>query len=198
MKRLTPILFLVMIVVFVFSFLGCEDKETKEARLKIESLEKEVANLTALLEDANRKMEALGVDGRVTRDNCDEIKIWADSMVKSLGQGIWYPGETVYPVFAKTVKTGNVEMLIEELNRKFRADKLPEVLYLGMENGKIQIGVSNDSQLTSGMGSSGAISYMNAVTFTLGSFPGVEQIEFKFEEGDHAAPGVYTRKFVKS
>jgi len=198
MKRLTPILFLVMIVFCVFSAPGCGDKETKEARLKIESLEKEVANLTALLEDANRKMEALGVDGRVTRDNCDEIKIWADSMVKSLGQGIWYPGETAYPVFVKTVKTGNVEMLIEELNRKFRADKLPEVLYLGMENGKIQIGVSNDSQLTSGMGSSGAISYMNAVTFTLGSFPGVEQIEFKFEEGDHAAPGIYTRTFVKS
>lgn len=198
MKRLTSVFFMVMMVLSIFSSPGCGDKEAKEAHLKIESLEKEVANLSALLEDANRKMEALGVDGRVTRDNCDEIKIWADSMVKSLGQGIWYPDETVYPVFIKPVKTGTVEMLIEELNRKFRADKLPEVLYLGMENGKIQIGVSDDSQLTSGMGSSGAISYMNAVTFTLGSFPGVDKVEFKFEEGDHAAPGIYTRKFVKS
>ncbi len=199
MKRLTPVLFLAMLALFVLASTGCRDKETKEARLKIETLEKEVATLSTLLEDANRKMEALGVDGRVTRDNCDEIKIWADSMVKSLGQGIWYPGgETAYPVFVKPVKTGTVEMLIEELNRKFRADKLPEVLYLGMEKGKIQVGVSDDSQLTSGMGSSGAISYMNAVTFTLGSFPGVDQIEFKFEEGDHASPGVYSRKFVKS
>jgi hypothetical protein len=197
MKPLIQTMAFVVCVIFLFILPGCEDKETKEARLKIESLEKEVATLSALLEDANKKMEALGVNDRLTRDDCGEIKIWADSVVKSFGQGVWYPGETAYPVFVKPVKSGGVEKMIEELNGKFQADKLPEVLYLGAEKGRVQVGVSDDSQLTSRMGSAGAISYMNAVTFTLASVPGINQVEFKFEEGDHASPGTYSRSFVK-
>lgn len=198
MKSVIRNFILILSAISLFLLSGCEDKESKDARLKIDSLEKEVQELSSRLEDANRKMEALGVDGKVTRDNSDEIKIWADSIVESLGMGIWYPGgATVYPVFLKSVKTGNVEMLIEELNRRFRSDKLPEVLYLGMDNEKIIIGVSDDSQLSSGMGSSGAISYMNSVVFTLCSFPGIELVEFKFEEGEHATAGDYSRKFVK-
>jgi hypothetical protein len=96
---------------------GCGDKDAEEAQLKIESLEKEVATLTALLDDANKKMEALGVNDRLTRGNCDEIKAWADSVVKGYGQGIWYVGGDVYPEFIKPVKNGNVETLIEEIGR---------------------------------------------------------------------------------
>lgn len=197
MNHLMSSIILCMCLLFATLIPGCGDKEEETSRLKIESLEKEVATLTALLDDANRKTEALGLNDRVTRDNCEEIKTWADSIVKSYGQGIWYPGENIYPAFVKPVKSGGVENLIEELNVKFRADKLPEVLYLGTEKDKVLVGVSDDHQLTGGMGSEGAASYMNAVTFTLGSIPGISRVEFKFEEGDHATPGTYSRNFVK-
>ncbi len=178
-------------------FHGCGDKDNQSSGQKIESLEKEVETLTALLNDANQKIEALGTNDRVTRNDCDEIREWADSMVKSYGQGLWYPGESIYPVFVKTLKSVGIEKLIEELNARFRADRLPEVLYLGTEKDKVLVGVSDDQQLTGAMGSDGALSYMNAVTFTLGSIPGVSKVEFKFEEGDHAVPGTYSRSFIK-
>lgn len=197
MKYLNQSLVLIMCCLLMVLSSGCGDKDAEEAQLKIESLEKEVATLTALLNDANKKMEALGVNDRLTRGNCDEIKAWADSVVKGHGQGVWYMGEDVYPEFIKQVKSGTVETLIEELNKKFRSDKLPEVLYLGTEKDKVQVGVSDDQQLTSGMGSAGAASYMNAVTFTLGSVPGISCVEFKFEEGDHASPGTLCRSFIK-
>lgn len=197
MKFLNQSFALLVCGLLMFLSPGCGDKDAEKAQLKIESLEKEVVTLTALLNDANKKMEDLGVNDRLTQDNCQEIKAWADSIVKGHGQGLWYMGESVYPEFIKPVKSGTVETLIEELNRKFRADKLPEVLYLGAEKNKVLVGVSDDHQLTSGMGSEGAASYMNAVTFTLASVPGVSCVEFKFEEGDHASPGTLCRSFVK-
>jgi len=197
MKPLIHLRILFMCILLMFLCQGCGDEEAEKATLKIEALESEVATLTALLNDANKKIETIGVSDHVTRDNCQEIKIWADSVVKGYGQGVWYMGESVYPEFVKPVKSGTVETLIEELNRKFRADKLPEVLFLGAEKDKVMIGVSDDNQLTSSMGSAGAQSYMNAVTFTLGSVPGVACVQFKFEEGDHASPGTYCRSFVK-
>lgn len=193
---LRPLVF-IFVAIPLFLFSGCGDKEAEKTKAKIDSLEKEVATLTALLNDANNRIEALGVSGRVAGDSCEEIEAWADSMVARQGTGVWYIGENVYPVFVKSVKNGTVETLVDEINKKFRSDKLPELLFLGNENGKVQVGVSDDRQLTSGMGSNGAQSYINAVTFTLESVPGINLVEFKFEEGDHAAPGTFSRNFVK-
>ena len=175
---------------------GCKDQGSEKENQKIQALEKDVARLTSELRDANRKIEALGAVTRVSKDSCDELRDWADLLVKSYGKGIWYPSDSVYPLFVKA-HTGDVQSLIEELNRKFRADKLPEVIYLGSEKDNVMVGVSDDEQLARRMGSFGAQSYMNAVVFTLASVQGVSCVEFKFEEGDHASPGVYCRRFVK-
>ena len=47
------------------------------------------------------------------------------------------------------------------------------------------------------MGTSGAQNYLAATTYSLTEATGVRGVDFIFPEGDHAAPGVYTRESFK-
>jgi hypothetical protein len=70
----------------------------------------------------------------------------------------------------------------------------PALRLLSVRGGKARVEVLNAEHLTQGMGTTGAFGYLAAATFTLTEIRGVEKVEFVFEEGDHASPGVYTRK----
>lgn len=75
----------------------------------------------------------------------------------------------------------------------------PKLKFKGMEGDIIRVEVINDEYLTQQMGSTGAQEYLAAATFTLTEYAGVKAVLFIFEEGDHAAPGLYTRDgFLKS
>ena len=198
MKNMTTILAVVLGMIVSASIYGCRNGESGKDKMNTAVLENEVNQLTSQVADLNRKLDALGAERKTSSDSCTEIKEWADMVVKDLGKGIWYISDKRYPKFVEPFKTGGVPEIIEELNKKFRKDKLPEVLFLGREKDKVIVGVSDDAQLTQKMGSSGAASYMNAVVFTLASVEGVACVQFKFEEGDHAVPGTYYRSFLKS
>ncbi len=45
------------------------------------------------------------------------------------------------------------------------------------------------------MGTTGADDYMSTTTFTLTELRGIKYVNFAFEEGDHAVPGTYSRKY---
>ncbi len=96
--------------------------------------------------------------------------------------------------------------LICAVNRTHRDPELyrapsgePKLKFKGMEGDIIRVEVINAEHLTQRMGSTGAREYLAAATFTLTEYPGVKAVLFIFEEGDHAAPGLYTRDgFLKS
>jgi hypothetical protein len=69
----------------------------------------------------------------------------------------------------------------------------PQVRLLGIRAGTARCEVLNADYLTQQMGTTGAWYWLAAATFTLTEIPGVKAVEFLFEEGDHAGPGVYTR-----
>lgn len=69
----------------------------------------------------------------------------------------------------------------------------PKIKLRNIENGTVHIEVVNGEYLTQRMGTSGAQDYLATVTYTLTEHPGISRVDFLFEEGDHAAPGLYTR-----
>ena len=59
--------------------------------------------------------------------------------------------------------------------------------------------IKKSTYLTQQMGSSGADSYLAEVTYNLTELTGVNFVDIRFKEGDHAQPGVYSRTdFVRA
>lgn len=58
--------------------------------------------------------------------------------------------------------------------------------------------IPDSEYLTQRMGSTGPASYMTLVVYSLTELPGIHRVNFKFEEGDHATPGIYTRADFKN
>lgn len=77
--------------------------------------------------------------------------------------------------------------------------KNPPMLRLrGIANGTANVEIINDRHLTQNMGTTGADAYLAGVTFTLTENEEIHSVNFIFREGDHAIPGVYTRKSFAS
>ena len=76
----------------------------------------------------------------------------------------------------------------------------PEVqaVYQKTAGDTIFITIPDSEYLTQRMGSSGPASYMTLVVYSLTELPGIHRVNFKFEEGDHATPGTYTRDSFKN
>ncbi|MEO6187630.1 MAG: hypothetical protein ABIO82_00385 [Ginsengibacter sp.] len=56
------------------------------------------------------------------------------------------------------------------------------------------VAIPDSRYLTQNIGSTGAENYMAATTYSLTELKGVQFVNFRFREGDHASPGVYSRK----
>jgi len=70
----------------------------------------------------------------------------------------------------------------------------PRIVLQKVEPPITHITIMNDQYLTQNMGSSGAQDYLAMVTYTLTETPGVRSIDFMFQAGEHAMPGVYSRE----
>jgi hypothetical protein len=103
---------------------------------------------------------------------------------------------------------GDLKRLVAELNRVTMLEwgrgatvgdgVGPPVLVLReVHAGVAHVEVADAEFLTQRMGTTGAHYYLTAATFTLTESPDVRTVDFMFEEGDHAAPGVYTRESFK-
>ncbi|MEW6184342.1 MAG: GerMN domain-containing protein [Thermodesulfobacteriota bacterium] len=102
---------------------------------------------------------------------------------------------------------GNVKDLIRALNKSdqdpesFRTPKdreaadPPKVKLKEIKNKTAFVEIINAEYLTQRMGSSGAEEFLAVVTYTLTEHPNIQIVHFIFEEGDHAVPGPYSRKY---
>ena len=60
------------------------------------------------------------------------------------------------------------------------------------------ISIPESEYLTQRIGSTGAENFMATTTFTLTEMRGIKYVSYDFTEGDHASPGVYSRKDFKN
>jgi hypothetical protein len=85
--------------------------------------------------------------------------------------------------------------MVDAINLKYPQIKLESVKQDGK---RIYLKIENSYFLTRESGTEGASAYLAEVTFSFTEFKGIEEVEFVFQEGDHARPGVYTRENFKN
>ena len=80
--------------------------------------------------------------------------------------------------------------MIGKLNEEY-----PEVQleFNKITNDSIFVKIRKSTYLTQQMGSSGAEAYLAEVTYNLSELKDISFVDIRFKEGDHAAPGTYTR-----
>jgi hypothetical protein len=82
------------------------------------------------------------------------------------------------------------EDMVDALNLKYPEIKLS---WNRIEGNKAFVSIDDASYLTQQSGSEGAQAYLAEATYSLTELAGIVAVNFSFEEGDHAQPGVYTR-----
>jgi hypothetical protein len=91
------------------------------------------------------------------------------------------------PIPADSLTAGNI---IQTLNQMYPEIKLSVTK---VSNDSIFIKIKNSKYLTNQSGSSGAEAYLAEVTYNLTELKGINFVYFNFKEGNHAAPGTYSR-----
>ena len=122
-----------------------------------------------------------------------ELEIWSKKLADGYGTGIWYMDESDRPVFVKSMKQSNIMGVVGELNKRFQKENLPGIILHEIVDKTAYIGTDNDDLLTQGMGSFGARSFINAVTYSITSIEDIDCIWLEIKQGDHAIPGEYCR-----
>ena len=101
----------------------------------------------------------------------------------------------------------NINKLIQALNKSkkdpetFRTPKdkettnPPKLKLKDIKDQVVNIEVINAEYLTQQMGSAGAEEFLAMTTFTLTEYDNIKSVNFIFEAGDHAVPGLYSRNY---
>lgn len=73
-----------------------------------------------------------------------------------------------------------------------------QVKYIKKSKDTVFISIPESTILTQQMGSAGSKQFMVSATYSFTELKGIKYVSFKFKVGDHANPGVYTRKSWKN
>ncbi len=85
--------------------------------------------------------------------------------------------------------------MVDAINFKYPQIKLE---WLKQEGKRAFVKIEDARYLTRESGTEGAMAYLAEVTFSFTEFKGIEEVDFAFQEGDHARPGLYTRENFKN
>lgn len=96
---------------------------------------------------------------------------------------------------APGIDTMSAKNLIQLLNANYDSIHLD---YLKTSHDTIYVHIPHSEMLTERIGSSGAEIYMASATWSLTELQGIKYVNYDFEEGDHASPGVYGRNNFKN
>jgi len=77
------------------------------------------------------------------------------------------------------------------LNNQYENILLEKV---SIKNDTILLKINDSEYLTNQIGSSGAAQYISQAVINLTSVPGIKYVLIAFKEGNHASPGLWSRK----
>ena len=97
-------------------------------------------------------------------------------------------------VFTAAYPNATAYEIADALNGAFRGDSVSQFKITAIREHTAFVKVLDSERMTQGLGTTGAMEYLAQVTFSLTSVPGIQSVDFDFEEGVHAAPGVYDRQ----
>jgi len=179
---------------------GCGDSELDKVRRELKAANETIRNVRLeneklLKEILERQVEIerLKTDDTEKTEKLKELKKCSLKLADGYGPGIWDFDEYMCPVFLRSVKSGTLVDIIDELNKGYKKQGLPTLFLERIDQGVAYVGVSDEEILTQQMGSHGATSYIKSVTYSLASVAGIDCVFFTFKWGDHAIPGEYCR-----
>ena len=193
---------LLLAILVIASIIGCNRPEqrkvvpppTSQDQEALMNANRKNLQLTAQIDQLRIENERLKAKNDFLATQNKVIQPRTQQLIACYGTGIWDYGEDIdFPVFVKSMKGAGVRDIIGELNARFQKDKQPKIVIKKREGSTVVIGVDNEEQLGEQMGSSGAVSYMTAVTYSLVSVKGIDCVFFDIGEGDHASPGKYCK-----
>ncbi len=178
--------------------IGCQNNELNKLKANLRELEinlndanKKIEDLKSLNDNLKKEIEEVTFKHENLLAKKIETDEWIVSLVKEVGPCVWIVSQFEKPVPHDIISSGTAKDLIAKLNIIFRSTNSPEATLLKVENGTAYIKIVEDDKLTQEMGTSGAISYINSIIYTMFSIRNIECIDLDFEEGDHAFPGIY-------
>lgn len=85
----------------------------------------------------------------------------------------------------------NEQDIIDALNLKYPQIKITAI----SRHGKTAVvEIEDATYLSEQMGSTGARAYLAEATYSLTEIKGIKAVDFRFKAGDHATPGILTRR----
>lgn len=96
---------------------------------------------------------------------------------------------------APGIDTMSAQNVIQLLNNNYDSIYLD---YVKISHDTIYVRIPDSERLTERIGSTGAEEYMASTTYSLTEIKGIKYVNYKFVEGDHASPGVYSRNNFKN
>jgi hypothetical protein len=188
-----PDIYLPLFICLLMGFLGCDCSKNKNLVAELEKARSKIDRLESDIRELERKYEYLAFEHKRILAKQKALKLWSKKIVEGYGPGIWYMDESTHPVFVKSIESKDIQKILIEMNSRFKQDGLPQILFQKVDGNIAYVRVDNEALLTQRMGTHGAISYLNAVTYTIASIDGIECVWFDFAGGDHAVPGKYCR-----
>ena len=173
---------------FIFAFLllaaivfsSCQSQKERE---RAQALQKQNDSLRTVIDSLGREF-ALRVHNSVASISDARTGLWRLDTLSETGRLVFtteYPNATAYEIATA-------------LNAAFRADSASQFKITAIRDNTAFVKILDSGRLTQGLGSAGAQEYLAQVTFSLTSAPGIKSVNFDFEEGDHAAPGMFDRQ----
>jgi hypothetical protein len=155
-----------ILIGLILMVIGCETKQQDDKAARDTEEKSEVASESSALNDT---LEAIW--GYEFNEQTSEFEV---KQLRSVDTDA-LSGETLEKIINKTWSKVQIK-------------------FIRTSNDTAFISIPDSKILTQQMGSAGAESFMVSTTFTFTELKGINHLSFAFEEGDHAAPGVYNRK----
>jgi hypothetical protein len=179
---------------------GCESRkinslsaELSQSKAQLKELEASQRQLEWQCSQLQDRLAALQSEHEELKRIHLELSQWARQLAQQYGPGLWYLGTEERPLPRKSLPGATASRLAQELNRLFKSSGLPHFTLRNIQGDTAYVRVDGERQLTQEMGTTGATAYLQAVTYTLTSLPGIQYVDFEFQAGDHAMPGKYSR-----
>ncbi|MEP7106377.1 MAG: hypothetical protein ABI760_00315 [Ferruginibacter sp.] len=149
--------------------------------------------LITLIVSCNTKQSEKVVPGTDTTEfvnKTDSISIKTDSHYYWISEEDPKKGLVMKRAFPLSPDSLTSTILIQMLNKGF-----PEIQiqFSRVSNDSIFVKIRKSAYLTQQMGSSGAEAYLAEVIYNLTELKGINYVDIRFKEGDHASPGTYSR-----
>jgi len=93
------------------------------------------------------------------------------------------------------IDTMSAKNLIQIINANYDSIYLD---YVKISHDTVYVHIPHSEMLTERIGSTGADMYMASTTWSLTELKNIKYVNYDFEEGDHASPGVYSRNNFKN